>query len=94
VGGNVSVDPLDDRIDRGVRDRQQKFPRPGAFRQTAGNDRIDSLGRRQGRDALVGLAWSSHHKKVVNAMGADWIGAHRQRGEFCGGVVAQPPADD
>ena len=70
------------------------IPRPGAFRQTAGNDRIDSLGRRQGGDALVGLGWSSHQKYVVDAISADWIGTHPQRGEFCGGVVAQPPADD
>ena len=45
-------------------------------------------------EVLVGLGWSSHHKYVVDAMGADWVGTHPQRGEFCGGVVAQPPAHD
>ena len=31
---------------------------------------------------------------VFDAMGAGWAGRHPQRGEFCGGMVAQSAADD
>ena len=40
---------------------------------------------------LVGLAWPSHQKYVVDAVNVERVGSHAQRGEFCGGVLAEPP---